>query len=126
MWQALLKSGAKIVNGTDAPVEPVNPIPSFYASVTRKTLQGEPKEGYEPEQKMTRDQALRSYTLDAAYGAFEEHIKGSIELGKLADFTIFTQDLMTVPEDEILQTEVAMTLVGGKVVYQNNKEKKER
>ncbi|HEY9046009.1 MAG TPA: amidohydrolase [Ohtaekwangia sp.] len=116
-WQTLLKSGAKIVNGTDAPVEPVNPIPCFYASVTRKTLKGEPEGGYEPEEKMTREQALRSYTLDAAYGAFEEKIKGSIEPGKLADFTIFTQDLMTVPEADILKTQVAMTIVGGKVMF---------
>ena len=118
MWQTLLKSGAKIVNGTDAPVEPVNPIPSFYASVTRKTLKGEPAGGYEPEEKMTREQALRSYTLDAAYGAFEERKKGSIEPGKLADFTILTNDIMTVPENEILQSEVAMTILNGKVVYQ--------
>jgi predicted amidohydrolase YtcJ len=118
MWQALLKSGAKIVNGTDAPVEPLNPIPSFYASVTRKTLKGWPENGYEPEQKMTRIQALRSYTIDAAFAAFEDSIKGSIEPGKLADLTVFTHDVMTIPEDQILQTEVFMTIVGGKVVYQ--------
>ena len=118
MWQALLKSGARIVNGTDAPVEPLNPIPSFYASVTRKTLKGLPEGGYEPGQKMTREQALRSYTLDAAFGAFEEKSKGSIEPGKLADFTVFTKDLMAIPENNILQTEVSMTILGGKVVYQ--------
>jgi predicted amidohydrolase YtcJ len=118
MWQSLLKSGAKIVNGTDAPVEPLNPIPSFYASVSRKTLQGQPEGGYEPDEKMTRDQALRSYTLDAAFGAFEEPIKGSIEKGKLADFAVFTKDIMTVDEMEILKAEVSMTIFGGKVVYQ--------
>ncbi len=117
MWQSLLNSGTKIVNGTDAPVEPLNPIPSFYASVTRKTLTGEPEGGYEPEEKMTRIQALRSYTLDAAYGAFEENSKGSIERGKLADFVVFTKDIMTVDESEILSTEVSLTIVGGKVVY---------
>lgn len=117
MWQSLLQSGAKIVNGTDAPVEPVNPIPSFYASVTRMTLKGEPDGGYEPEEKMTRKQALRSYTLDAAYGAFEEKFKGSIEAGKLADFTILSKDIMTVPEKEILSAEVLKTIIGGKVVY---------
>lgn len=117
MWQSLLKTGAKIVNGTDAPVEPVNPIPSFYASVTRQTLKGEPEGGFEPEEKMTRDQALRSYTIDAAYGAFEENIKGTIEPGKLADFTIFSRDLMIIPEKEILETEVSMVILGGKVVY---------
>jgi predicted amidohydrolase YtcJ len=117
MWQSLLKSGAKIVNGTDAPVEPLNVVNCFYASVTRKTLKGEPEGGYEPEEKMTRDQALKSYTLDAAYGAFEEKIKGSIEPGKRADFTVFSQDLMSVPEDQILKTEIDMTIVGGKVGY---------
>jgi predicted amidohydrolase YtcJ len=120
MWQALLKSGIPVVNGTDVPVEPLNPIASFYASVTRKTLEGSPEGGYEPDQKMTRQQALRSYTLDAAYGAFEEGIKGSITEGKLADFTIFDQDLMTVPEDILLDTQVAMTIFNGQVVYTKN------
>jgi len=118
MWQALLQSGIPIVNGTDVPVEPLNPIASFYASVSRKTLKGFPQGGYEPEQKMTREQALRSYTLDAAYGAFEENIKGSIESGKLADFTIYNQDLMEVPEDALLDTEVVMTIFGGQVVFE--------
>lgn len=117
MWKTLLKSGAHIVNGTDAPVEPINPIACFYASVTRKTLQGTPPEGYESEERMTREQALRSYTLDAAYGAFEEKIKGSIAVGKLADFTVLSQDIMKVPEDQILKTEVLMTIVGGKTVF---------
>ena len=119
MWQALLQSGIPIVNGTDVPVEPLNPIASFYASVSRKTLKGMPEGGYEPEQKMTREQALRSYTLDAAYGAFEENIKGSITPGKMADFTIYKQDLMTVPEDKILDTKIAMTIFNGEVVYEN-------
>ena len=118
MWQDLLQSGVPIVNGTDVPVEPINPIASFYASVSRKTLQGLPEGGYEPEQKMTREQALKSYTLDAAYGAFEEDIKGSISVGKLADFTIYNQDLMTVAENEILDTEIVMTIFDGKVVYE--------
>lgn len=116
-WQTLLRSGAHIVNGTDAPVEPINPIACFYASVTRKTLQGTPPEGYETEERMTREQALRSYTLDAAYGAFEEKIKGSIAVGKLADFTVLSQDIMTVDEQDILKTEILMTIVGGKTVF---------
>lgn len=117
MWQSLLQSGAKIVNGTDAPIEPVNPIPCFYASITRKTLKGEPEGGYEPAEKMTRTQALRSYTADAAYGAFQENIKGTIAVGRLADFTVFTKDIMTIPEEDVLKTEVAITIVGGKTVY---------
>ena len=118
VWQSLLRTGAKVINGTDVPVEPVNPVACFYASVSRKTLKGEPDGGYEPKEKMTRQQALRSYTLDAAYGAFEEKIKGSIERGKLADFTIFSQDIMTVPESDLLKTEVVMTVVGGEVAFE--------
>jgi hypothetical protein len=118
MWQSLLKSGAHIVNGTDVPVEPINPMANFFASVTRQTLKGEPKGGYEPEEKMTRAQALKSLTLDASYGAFEEKVKGSIAAGKLADFTIFSQDIMTVPDDQILSTKVEMTIVGGKVLFE--------
>ena len=118
MWQSLIRTGAKVINGTDVPIEPINPIACFYASVTRKTLLGEPAGGYEPEEKMTRIQALRSYTLDAAFGAFEEKFKGSVETGKLADFTIFSQDMMTVPEKDLLKTEIFMTIVGGKVLYE--------
>mgnify|MGYP002786872805 CR=1 FL=1 len=117
MWQQLLQTGARIVNGSDAPVEPINPIASFYASVARKTLNGTPENGYEPAQCMTREQALRSYTLDAAYGAFMETFSGSIEVGKVADFTVFDKDLLTIPEKEILSTTVQMTIIDGKVVY---------
>jgi predicted amidohydrolase YtcJ len=117
VWQKLLRSGAIVVNGTDAPVEPVNPIACFYASVTRKTLDGTLFPWSHPEQRMSREQALRSYTLDAAFAAFEEDIKGSIEPGKLADLTVFSQDLMSVPEDRILDTRVSYTIVGGKVMY---------
>ncbi len=117
VWKKLLDSGAKIINGTDAPVEPVSAVASFYASVTRQTLQGKPEGGYEPDQKMSREEALRSYTLDAAYGEFAEREKGSIEVGKLADFTVFSQDIMTVPDSALLRTEIAHTVVGGKVRY---------
>ncbi|MEO9485167.1 MAG: amidohydrolase [Ekhidna sp.] len=118
MWQTLLQSGAHIVNGTDAPVEPITPLASFYASVSRRTLGGNPEGGYEPAEKMTREQALRSYTLDAAFAAFREDRKGSIEVGKWADLTIFDKDIMTIPEEEILETEVAMTVIGGEIVYE--------
>jgi len=118
VWRKLLDSGAIIANGTDAPVEPINPIECFYAAVTRKTLRGEPPGGYEADQRMTRQEALRSYTLDAAYAAFEEQLKGSIEVGKLADFTVLSQDILSVPEERILQTKVQRTIVGGRVVYE--------
>lgn len=117
MWQTLLQSGARIVNGTDAPVEPIDPMANFYASVSRKTLKGTPSRGYEPAEKMTRRQALKSYTLDAAFSAFREQSKGSIEVGKWADLTILDQDIMTLPEDEILDTQVQMTIIAGEIVY---------
>jgi predicted amidohydrolase YtcJ len=118
VWRKLIDSGAILVNGTDAPVEPVSAIASFYASVTRQTLKGEPEGGFEPGQKLTREEALQSYTLAAAYGAFEEDIKGSLEVGKWADFTVLDQDIMQVPDDQILNTKIIMTVVGGDVVYE--------
>lgn len=117
VWQSLLKTGAKIANGTDAPVEPVNPIPSFYASITRQTLEGTPEGGYEPHERMTREQALRSYTLDAAYAAFMDSVTGSIAEGKLADFIVHSKDIMKVDPAEILNADVELTVVGGKIRY---------
>ena len=120
VWRDLIDHGAILINGSDVPVEPINPIASFYASTTRKTLKGFPDFGYEPKQKMTRIEALKSYTLNAAYGAFEENIKGSIEIGKYADFTVFSQNLITIPEDKILDTKILYTIVNGVVEYQAN------
>lgn len=117
VWQKLLSSGAVISNGTDAPVEPVDAIPSFYASVSRKTLKMTPDGGYEPDQKLTREQALKSYTLAGAYAEFAEDIKGSIKVGKVADFTVFDKNIMEVPENDILNTKIMMTVVGGKIVF---------
>lgn len=117
VWRKLLDLDVKIVNGTDAPVEPITPFASLYASMTRKTLQGTPAGGYEPDQRMTREQALRSYTIDAAYGAFQEKVVGSIEVGKFADFTVLDRDIMTVDEADLLKTKAMMTIIGGKVVY---------
>jgi predicted amidohydrolase YtcJ len=115
VWQSLLKTGAVVSNGTDAPVEDVDPIACYYASVTRRLPSGTT---FFPEQKMTREQALRSYTVSAAYAAFEEDIKGSLAPGKLADVVVLSQDLLTVPDDKLLDTRVLYTIVGGKVLYQ--------
>jgi predicted amidohydrolase YtcJ len=109
-----MKSGAVIANGTDAPVEDIDPIPSFYASVSRKTKDGSV---FYPEQRMSRMEALRSYTINAAFAAFDDGIKGSLRAGKLADITVFSQDLMTVPEDQIPSTKILYTIVGGTVQY---------
>jgi len=114
VWRKLISSGAVISNGTDAPVEDVDPIPSFYASVTRKMKNGET---FYPDQKMTREEALRSYTLNGAYASFEETIKGSLAAGKLADITVLSKDILTCPEEEILSAQIIYTIVGGKVLY---------
>jgi predicted amidohydrolase YtcJ len=114
VWQKLMKSGARIANGTDAPVEDIDPIPSFYASVSRKLKDGTV---FYPDQRMTRMEALRSYTINAAYAGFDEGIKGSLRAGKLADITVLSKDIMTIPEDEIPTAKVMYTIVGGKVQY---------
>ena len=114
VWQKLLGSGAVIANGTDAPVEDVNPIASFHASVSRRLADGSV---FHADQRMSREQALRSYTIDAAFAAFEDDSKGSLVPGKLADVTVLSRDIMTVPEAEIPGTEVVYTVLGGKVAY---------
>jgi len=113
-WRSLLDSRAVVANGTDAPVENLSPIECFYASVTRKLADGT---AFFPEQRMTRHEALRSYTLDAAYAAFEEDLKGSLTPGKLADVVVLSKDVLTVPAEEILGAEVLYTIVGGRVLY---------
>jgi predicted amidohydrolase YtcJ len=118
VWQSLLKTGAIICNGTDVPVESVNPIQSFYSSVTRKLANGAT---FLPEQRMTREQALKSYTIHAAYAAFEEEIKGSLRPGKLADIAVLSRDILTVPDEQILGTEVVYTILGGRVVYEKGR-----
>ena len=114
VWQKLMKSGAVVTNGTDAPVEDVDPIASYYATVTRKAKDGKVFYG---DQKMSRMEALKSYTLSNAFAAFEEDIKGSLSAGKLADITVLTKDITTVPDDEILTAKVAFTIIGGRVAY---------
>jgi hypothetical protein len=115
VWRNLMNSGAVVTNGTDTPVEDVSPIASFYSAVTRKTIDGSL---FYPEQKMTREEALKSYTLNNAYAAFEEDLKGSITAGKLADITVLSRDIMTVPDDSIPGTGVVYTIIGGEIKYQ--------
>ena len=114
LWRDLIDSGAVVNNGTDTPVEDVDPIPGFYASVTRIMASGE---AFFPEEAMTREEALASYTINGAYSAFEEDLKGSLTPGKYADITVLSRDIMTVPVEEILGTEVVLTIVGGEVRY---------
>ena len=114
VWQKLMKTGAIVGNGTDAPVEDVSPLASFYATVSRKLKDGTV---FYPDQRMSRAEALKSYTVNNAYAAFEEKLKGTLEPGKLADITVLSRDIMTIPEDEILATDVVYTIVGGKIAF---------
>lgn len=114
VWKSLIQSGAIVTNGTDAPVEDVDPIPSFFSSVTRQL---KPDVTFFPEQCMSRLEGLEAYTINNAKAAFEEDIKGSIEVGKLADFVVLSNDLLECKEDEILKTKVLQTIIGGKTVY---------
>ncbi len=120
-WQGLLKSGAIICGGSDAPVERGEPMIEFYAAVTRKSIKGESADGWHPEQAVSREQALKMFTTSAAYAAFEEQDKGSLEPGKLPDLTVLSKDIMKIPAPEILTTTCAMTVIGGEIVYEAKK-----
>ncbi|MGK0222512.1 MAG: putative amidohydrolase YtcJ, partial [Limisphaerales bacterium] len=114
-WRDLLDSGAMVNNGTDVPVESIDPFASIYASVARTMNTGET---FYPDQAMTRYEALYSYTMANAYAAFEEHAKGSLTPGKLADLVVIDQDILTIDAERILKTKVHYTIVGGEVRYQ--------
>jgi predicted amidohydrolase YtcJ len=114
VWRKLMDAGSVIPNGTDVPVEPVDPMSCFYAAVTRELGDGTT---FFTDQRMTREEALRSYTINGAYAGFEEALKGSLTPGKLADITVLSRDILTCPEDDIPGTEVLYTIVGGKVLY---------
>ena len=114
VWRKLIETEAVVANGTDAPVERISPIQNLHASMTRKLRNGTV---FYPLQRMSRAEALRSYTYNAAYAAKEEHLKGSLAVGKLADVTVLTKDIMTIPDNDIPLTQIAYTIVGGKVLY---------
>ena len=116
-WASLLKAGAIIAGGSDAPVEVGSPTIEFYAAVARKDLTGFSGEGWHPEEAVTREQALKLFTTGPAFASFQENDLGTIETGKIADFTVFDRDLMTVPETEILEAKPVMTVVAGEIVF---------
>jgi predicted amidohydrolase YtcJ len=117
-WRSLLDTGVTIPNGTDFPVEQVNPLLTFHAAVTREDPQGAPAGGWHPAQRMTRKEALRSMTIWAAWAGFQESVMGSLSPGKYADFIILDRDILTVPENEILGARVLATYLGGRAVYE--------
>jgi hypothetical protein len=117
MWKAFLNAGVIVTNGTDVPVEDVDPFACYYSAVTRKMKNGE---AFYPEQKMTREEALYSYTMANALAAFEEKEKGSIEAGKYADIVVLSNNLINCKEEEIANTKVIYTIVGGKLKYRRS------
>jgi len=119
-WRKIINAGLVIPNGSDAPIEIVNPYHGLYAAITRTDRDGQPAGGWYPEEKMTREEALKSFTIWAAYGQFEETIKGSLKEGKLADFVVLDRDYMVCPESEIKDISPLMTVVGGEVVFKKN------
>jgi predicted amidohydrolase YtcJ len=116
-WQRFLKLGVHLANGSDFPVEDPNPLWGFYAAVTRQDHSGTPAGGWFPDQRLTREEALKSWTLWGAYAAFDEKQRGSLEPGKLADFVMLSADILKIPAPEILAARVKMTVLGGKVVF---------
>ncbi len=119
IWKTLLDAGAPMAFGTDWPVEPLDPMRGLYSAVTRKNIEGGfPEGGWFPDERLTMAEALRLYTLGSAYASFEEKIKGSIEAGKLADFTVLSRDIFRVDPKDILTTEPLYTILGGKIVFQ--------
>ena len=116
-WRNLIDLDVIVAGGSDAPVEIGDPRIEFKAAVSRTDLDGFYKDYWNLEQSVTREEALFMFTKWASYSVFEEDTVGTIEVGKLADLTIFSKDLMTIPEDEIMSSEVVMTIVGGKVIY---------
>ena len=112
-----------VAGGSDAPVERGEPMIEFYAAVARKDQKGFTGEGWHAEEKVSREEALKMFTLWAAFAAFEEKLRGSLEVGKLADLTVLAADIMTIPEAEILRTKCAMTVIGGEVVFGADEQK---
>lgn len=117
-WQSFIKQGNVIAGGSDAPVERGEPMIEFYAAVARKDQKGFAGEGWHPEQAVTREQALKMFTIWPAFAAFEEKNRGSIEVGKYADLTVLSADIMKIPEAEILKTRCAMTVINGEIVWE--------
>jgi hypothetical protein len=118
-WQSLLQSGVIVPNGSDFPVEQVNPLISFHSAISRQDARDYPMAGWFPEQKMSREDALRSMTIWPAYAGFQESVMGSLAPGMYADFVILDQDIMRVPAELVLNTKVLATYVGGKAVFDN-------
>ena len=120
-WKSMLDAGARLAFGSDWPVAPLDPLLGIYAAVTRATLDGKNPGGWFPEQRLTVEEALRAYTLGAAFAAFQEKAKGTISPGKLADVVVLSDDLFRIPPERIKDVHIEFTILGGRVVYQSNR-----
>jgi predicted amidohydrolase YtcJ len=118
VWKRLLTSGVVLANGSDFPVEEPNPMLGFYAAITRQDSAGQPPGGWMPEERLTREETLKSFTWNAAYAAHAEKDLGSLEVGKLADMVLLDKNVMTVEPKEILSTKVQLTVIGGEIVFE--------
>jgi hypothetical protein len=116
-WRKFLRSGARVAAGSDFPIESANPLWGFYAAITRQDHQGRPEGGWLPGERMSRQEALRCFTIEACYAAFQEQVKGTLQAGKYADFVVLSRDIMKIEPREILATEVLLTVINGEVVY---------
>ena len=119
-WQTFLRQGSKVVSGSDFPVELANPFYGLHAAVTRQDRDNLPEQGWLPHESLTLEQALKSFTLDAAYGAHQEQKLGSLQQGKWADFILVDRDIFAIPAEDLWKTKVLETWVAGKPMYQAN------
>jgi len=117
-FKSLLDAGTCLAMGSDWPVAPLNPLTGIYAAVTRRTIDDKNPDGWFPEQKISLEEAIKGYTINSAYATFEDNTKGSLEVGKLADIVVLSDDLFSIPQEKILDTKVIFTILGGKVIYQ--------
>jgi predicted amidohydrolase YtcJ len=122
IWKTLAQAHARLAFGTDWPVESLNPMEGIYSAVTRKSITDKNGNAWLPDESLSIEKAIEFYTLGSAYASFEEDIKGSLQKGKLADIVVLSQDLFTIPEEEILNTKVVYTILGGKIIYSSEAE----
>jgi predicted amidohydrolase YtcJ len=122
IWRTLDQAGARLAFGTDWPVESLNPMEGIYSAVSRKSISDKAGGPWLPGESLSREKAVEFYTLGSAYASFEENIKGSLQKGKLADIVVLSKDIFTIPEEELLNTEVVYTILGGKVIYPGDSE----
>ena len=122
IWRSLAQADARLAFGTDWPVESLNPIEGIYSAVSRKSITDKAGSAWLQDESLSVEKAIEFYTLASAYASFEEDIKGSLQPGKLADMVVLSKDILTIPEDEMLDAKVVYTILGGKIIYSSGSE----